>query len=189
LRICNASSWYENALILLISILINILGSDVSFWDHLCIYTYFIINTKAYDVFNSLLEQFAIVLKDRGRGVSHENLNLFFQLCHRHYSAIKDIIQKDLTAFKILVRMVALLPINQENMTIRSQAAEQFVSIVLRSLSENLEAILAITDGVEWPSFREGVITLLCIQLNRQKLEDKMIDPIVLLSTIIYDVL
>lgn len=151
--------------------LLTIVGKDIPFWSHLCIFTYFIIIQKSYDTFDSLIEQFTNAVQERKRGISRENFDEFFKLCRRHYSSIEKIVKNDLVALKILVRMMSVLPVNQENMTIASEAAQLFVSIVLRILSSEFDAVsIAITDP-EWPSFREGLITSLCIKLHRQTLD------------------
>jgi hypothetical protein len=139
---------------------------------------------KTYETFELLLEQFTIAIEDRGREILRENLNFFFNLCRKYYSTIEHTVKQDLLALKILVRMLALLPLNRENMTIGSEAARLFASIVLKTLSNNLQTIWTTITGSEWPLFREGLITLYCIILHHQGLEKETDDPFRLLSMI-----
>jgi len=137
---------------------------------------------KTYDTFDTLIEQFNTAIQDRGRAILRANLNLFFTVCRRHYSTIEHIVEQDLFALKILVRMLALLPLNRENMIIGSEAARQFASIVLKKLSEKVQTIWATIAESEWPLFREGLITLYCIKLHHQESENETDDPFLLLS-------
>jgi len=139
---------------------------------------------KVLDVFNSFLEQFINVLKDRNSGILHESLKMFFELCNKYYPSIETIVNNDLLALQILVRMISALPINAENMTIGIPAAEYFASIVLKILSEKFDVILSTIDEDEWSSFRDGLITLFCIQLHSEKPLEGTVDSIELLSMI-----
>ncbi|CAF1677650.1 unnamed protein product, partial [Adineta ricciae] len=156
-------------------------GKDVPFWNHLCIFTYFLINEKSYEAFESFHEQFANGIINQSRTLSLENLNEFFKLCRNHFAAIERIMPNNLEALKILVRMMSPLLINRANMIVQSEAAQLFISILLRHIAEGLQAIwIAIIDS-EWASFREGLINLLCIKLHNHNSKEE--------SNIVFDIL
>lgn len=140
---------------------------------------------KSYELFDSFLKQFTIAIQERRTGISRENLNHLFKLCRKYYSTIEYTVKEDLSALKILVRMTAAVPINQENMAIGSEAARLFASIVLKHLSGKLQNVWPTITDSEWPSFREGLVTLYCFKLlNRQHSEEEANDSLNLLSTI-----
>lgn len=148
-------------------------GSDVSFWNHLYIYSYFIITIESYDIFDSFLQQFNVAIQKRERSIARENLNSFFYDCRKFYSVIEQNVKEDIRALKILVRMVSSLPIHRDNMTIGNEATRQFASIVLKNLSEKLTTMWPTNTDAEWPSFREGLVTLCCIKLLHYQRPDK----------------
>jgi hypothetical protein len=143
------------------------------------------ISMKSYEMFDSFLEQFIIAKGERGKGLSREYLNIFFQLCRKYYSTIEHNVKQDVPALKSLIRMIALLPINKENMLIGSEAARQFASIVLKTLSERLPAVWTTIVDTEWPSFCEGLVTLCCFKiLHNQESEKETNDSFDLISMI-----
>ncbi|CAF4433570.1 unnamed protein product, partial [Rotaria magnacalcarata] len=143
-------------------------GIDIPFWDHLCIFSYFFIKMKSYDNVDSFLKQFSIAVLERSRRFSNENLNLFFQTCRKYYNTIEQKVKQDLLALKTLIRVMCVVPINQENMTVRSEAAVFFASIVLKTLSEKCQALWSTLIDTEWSSFREGLE-------QRQKITAKLL--------------
>ncbi|CAF1340065.1 unnamed protein product [Adineta steineri] len=167
------------------SYLVSAPGDDVSFWANLCIFSYFMIHMKSYDLFDSFLEQFNIAIQNRGTGILRENLVAFFCLCRKYYGIIEDPVKQDMFALKIITRMTALLPINRENMTVGSEAAKLFASIVLKHLSERSQEIWTTVIDSEWLSFSEGLVKLCCIQLlDGQVSIEQTNDYFIILSTI-----
>ena len=146
-------------------------GNDISFWGHLHLYSFCIIYLKSYHLYDSFLEQFNIALQQqRDKGISRENLNLFFHNCRRHYSIIEHIVNAEIPALKILVRMASILPLDRGNVIIGSEAARQFSSIILRALSDKFALEWPTIDNVEWISFRNGLVVLCCLKLlHRQQ--------------------
>ena len=116
-------------------------------------------------MFDSLLEQFNITLQQRERNISREKLNWFFQNCRKNYSIIERIVNQDVPALKILIRMISVLPLNKENILDSSEAARQFSSIVLRILSEKFSNAWPTIGEAEWLSFNDGLVTLCCLRL------------------------
>jgi hypothetical protein len=131
------------------------------------------ISLKTYEIFDSYLEQFAIAIQERGKSMSSENLNLFFFFCHQFYPTIEPNVTQDISAVKILVRMIALLPINEENIIIGSEAARIFTSMILNTLSEKLLDVWTTMVDTEWSSFRDGLIKLCCIRLLNRQVSEK----------------
>lgn len=117
------------------------------------------------EMFDSFLQQFNYAIQERHRSIARENLNQFFINCRKFYSTIEASLRQDIFALKILVRMTAVLPINKDNMIIGSEAGRQFASLILNNLSNKLEAVWPTIKEAEWPSFREGLVTLSCIKL------------------------
>jgi hypothetical protein len=132
------------------------------------------ISMKSYDMFDSFLTQFTIAIQERGRSISRENLNIFFTNCRKFYSTIEHTVKEDVSALKVLVRMTARLPINQDNMIIGSEAGRQFASMILNNLSEKLLVIWPTITEAEWPSFRAGFVTLCCIKLLHHQVSGKV---------------
>jgi two-component SAPR family response regulator len=128
---------------------------------------------KSYDMFDSFLAQFNIAIQERRRSISRENLNHFFVFCRNFYSTIEHTVKQDVSAVKILVRMIALLPINRDNMMIGSEAARAVASIILNTLSEKLLVTWPTITDAEWSSFREGLVTLCCIKLLHHQVSEK----------------
>ena len=137
-----------------------------------------------YDAFDPLISQFLVAVHQRGRGISAVNLNEFFQTCRNHYVSIENSIRTDVTALKILVRMMAPLPINGENMLIGSEAAQLMVSITLQNLKRNFQAGWTAISESEWISFREGLVILSCIRLYHQDAGNNADCPLDLLPMI-----
>ncbi|UJR16715.1 hypothetical protein I4U23_003615, partial [Adineta vaga] len=140
-------------------------GGDISFWENLCIFPYFMINMKCYDLFDSFLKQFSNAVQESRKGISQENLNIFFQLCRKYYSEIEQTVKEDLSALNILIRMVSVLPTNRENLTGENEAARLFTSIVFKKTLNDLHKIWPTILDSEWTSFREGLITLCSLSL------------------------
>jgi hypothetical protein len=97
---------------------------------------------------------------------------------------MEHVVKNDPTTLKILVRMTGPLPINQENLIIKSDALTLFISMILKNLSEQLETVLSTIDTVEWPSFCNGLVILFVIELTRHKPIEDTNDAIILLSKI-----
>ena len=116
-------------------------------------------------MFDSFLEQFNNTLEQRGKHLLRENLNSFFQNCRKYYSIIEHLVNEDVSALKILIRMVAVLPLNRDNVIIGSEAARLFASIILKILSTKFSIVWSTIDDVEWPSFRDGLVILCCLRL------------------------
>lgn len=140
---------------------------------------------QSYNIFDSFLQQFKIAIHERGRSIARENLNIFFYNCRKFYSIIEHNVKQGIFALKILVRMIAVLPINKDNIIIGSEAGRQFASIVLNTLSKNLETVWPTITNEEWPSFREGLVTLCCVKLlHSQKSENPEENAVHILSMI-----
>jgi hypothetical protein len=108
-------------------------------------------------MFDSFFEQFSTAIEKGQRSMSSENLNLFFFSSRQFYSTIESNIKQDTTALKYLIRMIALVPINKENMIIGSnEAARMFASATLNILLEQLNPVWTTIIDTEWSSFREG---------------------------------
>ncbi|CAF4763475.1 unnamed protein product, partial [Rotaria sp. Silwood1] len=127
-------------------------GSSIPFWDQLCIFTYFLLSTRSYDNVESLFDQFTTTLEDRQNIISYDDLQIFFILCRKYLSNIEHVLKQDLDALELIIRMIDLLPINQENIII-GPVASLFASIILRNLSDKLDVILPTIGEDIWASF------------------------------------
>ena len=139
---------------------------------------------KIFEAYNAFLEQFKFGITNKNRTISRENLKTFFRLSKKHYPSIETIVQNDTMALKILVRMFSCLPISAENMISGTEVTKYFASTVFKNVSNNFDVILNSIKDDEWPSFREGFITLFCIQIHFRTPLEETINPITLLSMI-----
>lgn len=119
---------------------------------------------KNYEKCDLLLQQFTTNVRDHVREFSFENLNLFFKTCRQYYSTIEETIKQDLSALKILIRMIAVLPLKKGNIR-ESEAARRFSSIVVNILSEKLLDIWPTIVDTEWSSLDTGLVKLFCLKL------------------------
>lgn len=157
-------------------------GRDVPFWDNLCYFTYFIIHSKKFPIYDSFLNQFQSFQCESIENLSREMLKMFFQLCDKYYQMIKSIVENELEALKILIRMLSVVPISEENMAISIIDVQIFVSALFQIVLIHFEELLTSVRDNEWSSFCQGLIHLFAIQLYYQNANKQIINPIVLLS-------
>lgn len=142
---------------------------------------------KSFEIFDSFVKQFNDILEQRGKHLSRENFNYFFRNCCKYYSTIEHVVSEDISAFKILIRMVALLPLNRDNVIIGSEAARIFASIILKLFSTKFSMIWSAINDAEWASFRDGFVILCSLRLlHTQQATDKT-DQIAHLLSLISD--
>ncbi|CAF1188657.1 unnamed protein product [Rotaria sp. Silwood1] len=129
---------------------------------------------SSYGMFNSLIEQFTTIINEEKRNMSNEDFKEFFETCLNYYSSIENIVQQDMHTLKILIRMMACVPINRNNMIIPSKATQSFISNVLKVfLDKLLDVWIEVVDS-EWKSFCHGLATLVCIRIYYEESENEM---------------
>jgi hypothetical protein len=118
-----------------------------------------------YYIFDSLADQFQINLAKDNRSFNKENYHEFFQTCKSYMDNVLPVLETDLITLKLLLRMVGLLPIKRENFDRYDQHANSFATEVLRHIRLKFNHLLESTTEKEQVLFRDGLATLLCIEL------------------------
>ena len=112
-----------------------------------------------------MIEQFADVFTSQTQQLRQNDLDSFFRFCRQYYSLVEQRVKASADAFKILVRMASVLPINLEKDIVgKSEAARSVTSIILQNLSEKASDFWETIIDQEWPLLRQGLITVLCIR-------------------------
>lgn len=139
--------------------------------DALCYFTYYIINSRQFEIFDPFLNQLDSVSE-----MSRDCLRTFFRLCEKYYPMIDSIVEDHLSALKILIRMLSVLSINEENMIIGIPEAGSFASKIFQIVSTDFESLLSSIEDNEWPSFCRGLIHLFSIHLLYEKVNNQQLD-------------
>ena len=144
------------------------LVSSIPFWNQLCVYTYALLRRKMYDVFDSLFNQFQIVVAKYHRTLSASELTEFSEICYSHleyamaYSVNKSIM------IKILIRMTGLLPIKKKNIDLSNGRMIKIALAFLENAKEDYNNILREISTQEWPLFRDGLVLYLSFEMLNQ---------------------
>ncbi|CAM4953944.1 unnamed protein product, partial [Rotaria socialis] len=158
-------------------------GISISLWDSLPIFAYYLLRTQSYDKCGALFDQFKIIEESSGLIMSSDCLEKFLSMCLKYLPTIGNVLNQDLNALKILIQMIALIPISKRNIVFDTKASE-FVSVILKIFSNKLDAIIVTINKNDWISFYKGLTVLICIKIRHEKDKNDTDNTIDLLSRI-----
>ncbi|CAF1283625.1 unnamed protein product, partial [Rotaria magnacalcarata] len=158
-------------------------GSSISLWDSLPIFTYYLLRTQSYDKCDALFDQFKIIEESSRPVMSSNCLERFLSMCLKYLSTIEDVLNQDLNALKVLIQMIALIPISKQNIMF-DENASGFVSVILKIISGKINNLIVIINKNDWISFYKGLTLLICIKILREKDKNDTDNTIDLLSRI-----
>ncbi|CAM4864589.1 unnamed protein product [Rotaria socialis] len=158
-------------------------GSSISLWDSLPIFTYYLLRTQSYDKCDALFDQFKIIEESIRIIISPDGLERFLSMCLKYLSTIENVLNQDLNALKVLIQMIALIPISKQNVFLDKQASE-FVPVILKIISDRINTLMVIINKNDWISFYKGLTLLICIKILHEKDKNDTDNTIDLLSRI-----
>lgn len=146
-------------------------GYNVSFWNQLYLYTFYLLRHKMYNVFDTLIEQFQQAIQQERRILTTEEFHDFLQSCMNDLPyAISNGVNQHITD-KILFRMSGVLPITKKNFDITNRDTINFSVALLSDLQEHYDKIFSTVTTEEWNLFRNGLVLYLSIEFLTQSKE------------------
>ena len=130
--------------------------TNVSNWDHLWQYTYFIIkqnNRQLYDVF---IDQFSTKFINLEYLIDIDN---FFQQCFTYLPSIRKALDDTIDVSIILIRMIGLLNTGQR--VVQKRESILYIDILLGSILNNTEQFFNSLNGNAWLLVKDGLTKLL----------------------------
>ena len=128
-------------------------------------FTFFLIEKKDYNTINTLIEQSATVIKRDKIVLSRDSFDAFFNECFSCMNMIQIESPDKHVVLKDLMRMVGLLDMNKNNLSLQSSQTENVVKKILFFIIDSLNGIIGSVPPDEWPLFKNGLSIIICIQL------------------------
>ncbi|CAF3200501.1 unnamed protein product [Rotaria socialis] len=151
-------------------------GSDIPFWNQLCLFTCFFLQQSTYDRFNDFIIQFKAAMY--GRTFVRDCCEDFFKECNKYVAdSLKRSTNKP-NGIKQIIRMIGLVPINKQNFGLPNTSTENFTNVIMSEFTKHLKDVISSLAEDEWNSFRDGMVTLICIQLLSQTFKKSNTSPL-----------
>ena len=140
-------------------------GQNVSFWNQLCLYTYYLLHHRQHVLSDTLNEQFFDLVHREQRILTRIDLNEFFQCCldYSPYTLSKnpDAHRADLIIFS----MIGSLNVTSTNLDPEYQAVRIFSKRLIEDMKQHEEKIFQLVSDENWPNFSNGLAICLSVQL------------------------
>ena len=159
------------------------LGERVTFWKTLCFFTYYLIDTRQFDIFELFLEQFGLFMHDQTIELTKSNFKDFVKTTFGYFSNKEHILDNPLVIMNI-VRMFGILPLEKANFSFTDVYARKFSNMILLKVSEQIRSIFKNMEAKQWVLFTSGLATLMTIEILNNEDIDTDCDAISLLNQI-----
>lgn len=147
----------------------NVAGSNLPWWNRLCLFTYYLIRHHDYTSIKVLVDQFKSLLQSDAHQLTREELNGFFQECSVYFtSLLKDFPDKS-ELVKHLLCIIGLLPTEGKNRDWSCDHTVNFIKTILQYVLSDSDSLLGSTTHVESSLLVEGFATLLYILFSSEK--------------------
>ncbi|CAF2182859.1 unnamed protein product, partial [Rotaria magnacalcarata] len=151
-------------------------GSDVPLWNELCLFTCFFLQQSTYDRFNEFIIQFKKATCDRTCSINC--WKDFFNECNKYVADSLKISTNKPNGIKQIIRMIGLVPINKQYFGLPDTSTENFTNVIMNELTKHLKDVISSLAEDEQNSFRDGMATLICIQLLSQTFKKSNPNPL-----------
>jgi hypothetical protein len=114
-----------------------------------------------YDLFNTLAQQFQIILSEDKYTFHQRDFQDFFENCLEYLRNTPIDFRTDSIALKIILQMIGLLaPIKKESFDRNCSSAHIFTTEIMFHVRANFKHLLKLVEGSEWLLFSSGLATL-----------------------------
>jgi hypothetical protein len=144
---------------------ILLLGSYISLWRQLCLFTFFIIQHEDYDTFNILIDQFKTTVENEKSPFTRDDFNAFFAECSSCMRIVRMNSPNKHITLKDLLRLIGLLNISRNNFSLNSPPTKEFTTSIFYYITQHLTNVMALVTPDEWSLFKNGLATIICIHL------------------------
>ena len=119
---------------------------------------------------NTLLDQFETVLKAETIRFTKVDFNEFFDCCNQYLTNALDKCIAKCTPLKMILRMIGSSCMRNESFDRSGKAANYFAHYIMIDVQKNINTMICqLVDENERQLVKDGMITLLCIQLFYDK--------------------
>jgi hypothetical protein len=121
-----------------------------------------------YDVFDTLIDQFQMIIQQNRCKLTAEEFSDFFQSCLTHLSYAIPSSENQHIADKIIIRMTGILPITKKNFDLTNRNTINFAIALISDIKEHYDHIFSTVTTEEWKLFRNGLVLYLSIEFLSQ---------------------
>lgn len=134
---------------------------------------------------NTLIDQFETVLAAETTRFTKVNFNEFFDCCNQYVVNALDKCIAKCTPLKMILRIIGSSCMRNESFDRSSKAANGFAHYIMIDVQKNINNMLCqLADKNEGPLVKDGLITLLCIQLLYDKRDYRDENEVVFLQNL-----
>ncbi|CAF1659619.1 unnamed protein product, partial [Rotaria magnacalcarata] len=116
-----------------------------------------------------------------GRTCLRDYCEDFFNECNKYVADSLKISTNKPNGIKQIIRMIGLVPINKENFGLPNISTKKFTNVIMSEFTKHLKDVISSLAEDERNSFRDGMATLICIQLLSQTFNKSNTNPLELL--------
>jgi hypothetical protein len=132
-----------------------------------------------YGIFDEFINQFRENIHNRI--CPTDSYKQFFNECNNYVLISLKKTENKPVGIKQIIRMIGLFPIDKQNFELPHDPTKNFTFAIMSELSKSLEDVINCLTKDEWDLFKEGLGTLLCIQLLSKSTGKSSANPLELL--------
>jgi hypothetical protein len=125
-------------------------------WDHLWLYTYFIIKQNDLQLYDVFIDQFSTTFINFEQ---QTDIDTFFQQCFTYLPTIRQALDNNIYVSIILARMIGLLNIGPES--VPKGESISYIDILLESILNKIEQFFNLINANWWLLIKDGLTNLL----------------------------
>ncbi|CAF4026831.1 unnamed protein product, partial [Rotaria magnacalcarata] len=138
--------------------------ANVSVWDQLCFFTYFIIHSQQLDLFSTLINQFAIFIHSDELDMTSDNFITFAGTAYKYLSYIDHNLENP-AYLRLIIQIWGILPLKTTNISFAEPTVRLSAVTILKAALTNLSNLIINMGPTEWPLMKDGLVLLMCIEL------------------------
>ncbi|CAF1648334.1 unnamed protein product [Adineta ricciae] len=145
------------------SLISNPPGSSLPFWNQFCLFTYYFMQHKADDACELVFSQFVALHSEND--LRTDQLTAFFQTCNNYKSCIPKSPIRYVKNTEILIRMIGILPVNENNIDVLGLRSNGDVSSILSCIFKHWDSAVDSVSNDNPEFFENYVAKVLCLKL------------------------
>ncbi len=149
--------------------MIILLGLNNNVFSDFCLFTCFLLNERVYDIFDTLIDQFQTFLVTKPIPFTIFDFNDFFEHCNQYLINILNNSNEKSTTLKIILRMIGSLSISKKSFNRLNKCSNDFANRIMMDVRRDFNMLYQSVNDNERLLFKNGLITLLCIELVYDK--------------------